>query len=573
MNPDITYITVLPGHSRPAFVRKPRNHREYPFGFTAIARALAPAPRRQRSYSARHVVQVRSPSPTYLRAYAPSPPVLHYRTSSTPTVVTQETVHTYPRSVQYSPPVLEQRVVSDSVTTKVITRNGRAEESTLQHTCSSCGKYRSASYQSRHPLAPGEIPKSGICRRCIRKHTSSEDSKEETRRLRRYYSYDKGHKRNRQQWRRYREDTDSTAIYPISPPSKEEIRVVRETRSISHDHNRSRSSSTDNTRIRVTIEPEHIRSRRRRSLEPVNIVERTRYVEQEERLRSRSRDSSLSDHERPVSVRVRRDEYGRTIRRRVVESYRPREVRTIEYGYDGNVARETSPVIRRSSASSLVQHTAFYPVEEKEMIESRERSYSPRKPVHRQDTEEPYASRSFNRLFRHRPTNSVRVLRMSQDTEDEIQTYSSERPALQRRVSFIEERSPLRSSTRTRLEEVEEPAIFRRRQEVRDTELESSDEASLRAFPSNARHYSAFQPRRDRLLPTGEREEEYELVRDFERTRIAPSRTYISPPAAIPHRMDHYHTSHHERSIGGSADEEFRRYYYVPDGAVFYRDV
>ena len=37
--------------------------------------------------------------------------------------------------------------------------------------------------------------------------------------------------------------------------------------------------------------------------------------------------------------------------------------------------------------------------------------------------------------------------------------------------------------------------------------------------------------------------------------------------------MNHYHTPHNERSIGGSADEELRRYYHVPEGAVFYRDV
>ena len=483
MDPDRTYITVLPGHLRPAFVRKPRHYRGNPFGLTAIARALAPASRRRRSYSAQYVVRVRSSSPTKLRAYAPLPPLLHYQTSSQPTVMTQQTVHTYPRLVQCSPPVVEQRVVSDSIITKVIAHNGRTEESTLQHTCRFCGKYRSASYQSRHPLAPGEIPKSGTCHRCIRKHTSSEDGEEEARQLRHIYSYDKGHIRSRYQRRRHPRDTDSIATYPTSSPSEEEIRVIHETQSISHDHYQSHSSSMDNTRIHVTIEPKPIRrSRRRRSIEPANLIECTRYVEQGERRRSRSRDASLFDHERPVSVRVHRDDHGRMIRRMETEPYRPREVRTIEYGYDGNIARAASsirPVIRRSSAPSLAQHSAPYRVEEEETIKSREKPYSPRNPVHHRNIEKTSTFRSFDRCFRQRPTNSVRILRMSQDTEDEIQTYSGQHPALQRRVSFVEERSPSRSSTRRQFEGADGPVVFRRQQEVRTTDTESSDESSL----------------------------------------------------------------------------------------------
>ena len=497
MDPDRTYITVLPGHSRPAFVRKARHNRENPFGLTAIARALAPALRRQRSHSAQYVVRVRTPSPTYLRAYVPPPPLLHYQMSSQPAVMTHETVHTYPRSAQYSPPVLDRRVISGSVTTKVITHNGRAGGRTLQHTCSSCGKYRSASYQSRHPLAPGEIPKSGTCRRCIREHTSSEESEEEARRLCRIYSYDKGHKLSRYQWRRRRRDTDSTATFPTRSPSEEEIRGVDETRSVCDDHHRSRSSSRDTTRIRVTIKPEQMRrSRRRRSFEPVHVIERTRYVEQGERARSRSRESTLFDHELPINVRARRDDHDRTIRRMVAETCRPRDERTIEYGYDTNHTREASsirPTIRGSSASSLVQHTVPYRVEEKETIESRERSYSPRHPFRRRNIEETYKTRSLNGPFRQRPTNSVRILKVSQDNEDGIPTYRSELPALQRRVSFVEERSPFRISTMRQLEEAEEQSISDRRQNVRGTDRESSDEASLRGMTHPviiAVHYS-----------------------------------------------------------------------------------
>ncbi|MCJ1398526.1 hypothetical protein MMC11_001726 [Xylographa trunciseda] len=489
----------------------------------------------------------------------------------------QETVHTYPRSIQYSPPVLERQVVSDSVTTKVITHRGQADERILQHSCSSCGKYRSASYQSRHPLAPGEFPKSGTCRRCIRKHTSSEDSEEEARRVRHVHRYDKGRKTYRHRRRRHRDDTDSTVTYRTSSPSKEEIRVIHETRSVSRNRSRSLTGSSESTGIRVFIEPDQVRqSRKRRPVEVVKVIEGTRYVKQRERSRSRSRGSSLFDYERPVSVRVHRDDYDRTTRRTVAESYRPRKVRTIEYGYDGNLARELNsirPVIRRGSASSLVQHNAPYRVERREVIESRERSYSPPIAFHRRDMEGAYASTSLDRRSHQRPTNSVRVLRVSRDVEDEIETCRSEMPTLQRRVSFAGEQSPLRSSTRRQLVKEEEPFTIHRRQEVRNTELGSSDEASLQAFPSTSRRYSTFQPRRDMLLSASDQDQDYELVRGFERARIASPRTHIPPPAPIPRRTNHYHTSYHEQPMGSSVDEEPRRYYDVPDGAVFYREV
>ena len=37
------------------------------------------------------------------------------------------------------------------------------------HLCSECGRQRSKSYHSRHPIAPGTVVLSGPCRRCIRK--------------------------------------------------------------------------------------------------------------------------------------------------------------------------------------------------------------------------------------------------------------------------------------------------------------------------------------------------------------------------------------------------------------------
>jgi hypothetical protein len=44
----------------------------------------------------------------------------------------------------------------------------------LQHRCSVCDKLRSPDYHEKHPLAPGEIPLPGICRRCVKKSSSTQ---------------------------------------------------------------------------------------------------------------------------------------------------------------------------------------------------------------------------------------------------------------------------------------------------------------------------------------------------------------------------------------------------------------
>ena len=53
---------------------------------------------------------------------------------------------------------------------------GRVATTTLQHTCSACGRFRSPNWQARHPLLPGEVPKPSLCKACRAKSTSSDDS-------------------------------------------------------------------------------------------------------------------------------------------------------------------------------------------------------------------------------------------------------------------------------------------------------------------------------------------------------------------------------------------------------------
>ncbi|MCJ1479659.1 hypothetical protein MMC13_008345 [Lambiella insularis] len=122
MEPHKTYVAVLPGHTRPVFMRKKRSYRESSFSLTAIAQALAP-PVKRGLHSVEHVVRMRSPSPIYVRAYSATQPIIEHRNLSRPTAITKESVDTDFRPAHYSQPVLEEQIVSDSITTKATTHD------------------------------------------------------------------------------------------------------------------------------------------------------------------------------------------------------------------------------------------------------------------------------------------------------------------------------------------------------------------------------------------------------------------------------------------------------------------
>lgn len=44
-----------------------------------------------------------------------------------------------------------------------------------KHTCGICGKLRSPRYHYKHPLAPGQLPRPTVCKRCRKEETDSED--------------------------------------------------------------------------------------------------------------------------------------------------------------------------------------------------------------------------------------------------------------------------------------------------------------------------------------------------------------------------------------------------------------
>ena len=113
---------------------------------------------------------------------------------------------------------------------------------TGKHTCGHCGKYRSASYHKRHPLANGEWRRPSICTKCAKDKTSSEGSSDSERR------YQKKRQRRRRHslvsmpsryslssWASESDDSDNTRVHTIITSAPTGV--------ISHRNSRRRSST------------------------------------------------------------------------------------------------------------------------------------------------------------------------------------------------------------------------------------------------------------------------------------------------------------------------------------------
>ena len=310
MIPGQTYVGVLPGHNKPAFVRK----RKYPHQGTAICdllgQALAPI---RRSMGSGHSSTMRS----WRRvSYYDSDYDDYY----------------YPRHRRPPHVCNDDRVPANA-------DHGRYV-STLQQACSGCGKFRSPNWCSRNPLVPGEVPRPNMCRSCQSKRTSSEDSEERSHRRRRRHSHrhrqctdssgdcshsDHGHHRShRSRCRRHRRspsrdsiniivDNGSQTPQPVyvtesSTGTEEEIHVVRNIM--------PRSSSRSSV---VIDDLDDVLPRRRRSMSSVHISRsksprRPRFASSAESLSPRShrrRSSRVSFVNEPGRVPVRRTSSGR----------------------------------------------------------------------------------------------------------------------------------------------------------------------------------------------------------------------------------------------------------------------
>lgn len=245
MIPGQTYVGVLPGHNKPAFVRK----RKYPHEGTSICHLLgqAFAPLR-RSMGSSHSSTMRS----WRR-------VSYYDSDYDD--------HFYPHHRRPPHRCNDDRVPANA-------DHGRYV-STLQQACSGCGKFRSPNWCSRNPLVPGEVPRPNMCRSCRSKHTSSEDSEERSQRRRPRRSH------------RHRRCTDSSGDCSHSD----------------HGHHRShrsrcrrhrRSPSRDSINIVVDNGPQRV--------QPVYVTESSTGTEEEIHVvrnimpRSSSRSSVVIDH-------------------------------------------------------------------------------------------------------------------------------------------------------------------------------------------------------------------------------------------------------------------------------------
>lgn len=225
MIPGETYVGIPPGHTRPVFVRKrPVDAGRAPLLLTQIFGSS------RRAYSVE----------------APRKPNMFCRSRS-------DVYYDY-ATAKYRPKVYVDQ------------SSGRTITST-QQTCASCGKFRSARWQSRHPLIPGTASRPGLCGKCRDKHTSSEEERPRHRPRRHY------HRR-----RDYTESTDDK-----NNTSRESKRATRRHRSCSRDCKRrsvARSPSRQNVRIIIANQagdrtrPEKKRARSS-SMEPVRVIRRT----------------------------------------------------------------------------------------------------------------------------------------------------------------------------------------------------------------------------------------------------------------------------------------------------------
>ena len=388
MEPGRTYVTVLPGRKRPAFVRRRRDPLDKPSGIIQ-----APVTIRPRSYSTERFHRevppcsepnfkyIMGPPPPRMIPFAPSsapqqPPMLvlppqhsiHHEQPYPPMYIQQASM-TYPAEnplplqVINPPPEPETRITEGAPSN--IKKDGLVQK----HTCSACGKLRSASYCARHPLAPGEVPRLSTCRRCIREQTSSEESNAEEFRHRKKSLREKDHKEQKS-GRKRRGRRESSYLSRQSSSDLENICIVQRAHSSSKNHahrHSSRSSSIGSTSDRQRL----------RLAEKFRVVKRTIYVDASPRRSiSESRMHSLHGdlrYERRVESRDSKPDSYNHIRN---ESPIPHQWSLVENEYDHLRKNEHSSVsaLRQFPNSIRARKTTPYRAEREESLEDARKS-------------------------------------------------------------------------------------------------------------------------------------------------------------------------------------------------------
>ena len=252
MVPGNTYVGILPGHTKPAFIRKRTLDVGRPPGLLAQVFGSS-----RQAYSVIDPGRFKMFGRKYRDRYYYDRATDTYR----PLAATQYPTPTYTNGAG--------RVVTS-----------------FQQTCASCGKFRSANWQARHPLVPGVTPIPSVCRKCHGKYTSSEEAHSSHNRRRRHHYH--SHSPSRRYSRRY---TDSTEDYYSS---REYDRPSRRDGPCSREYVKPRSRSGGNVRVvianqsgdRTVPRREYTRSS---STDGVRVIRRTEIIDEPKRSRSRSR--------------------------------------------------------------------------------------------------------------------------------------------------------------------------------------------------------------------------------------------------------------------------------------------
>jgi len=559
MEPGKTYVARLPGRSRPSFIRRKVQPPNLRFGFSAGTEKLVVpcAPPRSRSVEAapQEIRVVSAPAPpTYAIAPPPQQLQLEHARGQPSTTAPQQTVefvHAAPSQVP-APLVLEQQQPSSTVTAQVVRYHGRRHDIMLQHTCASCGKFRSPSYHHRHPLAPDEVPKLGICRKCMKVQTSSDESTEDGSRSRsRSRSREaRRHKRSAKRTK-HRERDRRTSSEERLPSVEEVVRVTRRTESRGsrerrRSESRRRRPSPSSSEGQAQIQVSYLSAKKNKAEPPaerVHVVDRIRYIEPPEPGRSRSESRAREVYEED-------DEY--------VPVHRPtrqrRPIKYISYRQDDDrhIIRERPPTPIRAFSprrpdTHLIQHEeAYHPREIGHRYRPRRISYG--------HIREP--SRSSRDSFEHGyhadipsrpPSRSVRVLRVhNRGSEDVIQdSWESDSADVgPPRVMFVSaDHARRRSPVERHISEDIEPIRRRRRRRIRDIDDLILDRRSELSHVTGKSKQSS-QPYLPPLVTNNSD------VTQSTHSHHAATATCASPPHHPPngvpnHKSDTYHHLHH----------------------------
>lgn len=192
MVPGKVYLTKLPGN-RAGLVRK-KKHESRPssWGIIGIAQAIGPSIFNDKSAKGLHH-HSKSASKKE-RHHPPQPPLQldHPAPAGTVTAERREGISEEAQTLSPS---------AAPVTTPA--SPAVATDSVAKPTCSSCGRYRSHRYQLRHPVAPGKVPKVGVCRKCVQKKTATEVSDSDHHRSRRKHRSRHPHPTETTKWSSY----------------------------------------------------------------------------------------------------------------------------------------------------------------------------------------------------------------------------------------------------------------------------------------------------------------------------------------------------------------------------------